>query len=680
MKHPVKQIVKRALYSAPFAKECLYGMHLAGKYERNSTGKQRLKFSFANRKQLYLERTQGSRARQIASLVGKINICPVNNASFFYSIDCFKSVASFKPVLSNYTVDYGKVVHGSLDQISGILAGKNDRFGREEQTILSALRTYLNRCCQTPDVAQTYACQLGAIETLFERPAESLFEGLQRILFFNQFLWQTGHIHNGLGHLDWILNDLYQRDLASGTLTRASAVELLKDFFRTLHENYWIKSAELMGDTGQIVILGGRAPDGQYRWNDLTYLFIEASKELRLPDPKVLLRCTADMPEELLTAAVDCIATGIGAPLLSNDDEVIPAMLSCGFEEADAYNYGTAACWEPLVPGISCDANNVASLNFAVPLVQMLDVEAIAQTSSLEELTAAYEESLRCYIQEIVTPLTKRVFEEEPLLSLVSTSALESRKDIAHGGAKYNNLGLTSVGMGTVVNSLLNVDRLVFRAKRYALAQLNDFRKGNYAGQDALVQELKNMSPGYGSDAPEVVALTKRIMAVASAELDKYQTPLGGRFKVGLSSPAYLSGAGSVRATFDGRRDGEPLGVHISSAKALPTTELLSFAMQLDYRDNRLNGNVIDLITSPGMLGQNKQKYTALLRAGFAGGIFQLQMNVVDSKTLIAAKADPTRFPHLVVRVWGFSAYFNDLPEAYKDVLIARALESEKAA
>lgn len=77
---------------------------------------------------------------------------------------------------------------------------------------------------------------------------------------------------------------------------------------------------------------------------------------------------------------------------------------------------------------------------------------------------------------------------------------------------------------------------------------------------------------------------------------------------------------------------------------------------------------------------QNSPKYAALLRAGFEAGIFQLQMNVVDSKTLIAAKADPALFPNLVVRVWGFSVYFNDLPEEYKDVLIARTIESEKVA
>ena len=102
--------------------------------------------------------------------------------------------------------------------------------------------------------------------------------------------------------------------------------------------------------------------------------------------------------------------------------------------------------------------------------------------------------------------------------------------------------------------------------------------------------------------------------------------------------------------------------------------------MKLDYDGNRFNGNVLDFFVSPSFLKANMEKYKLLLKTGFANGLYQLQMNVVDSKTLIEAKANPKLFPNLVVRVWGFSAYFNDLPEEYKDLLIKRALESEKAA
>ena len=676
MKRKVKDCVKRVCYATPVVKDYVYGVRLYRKFSRSAQRAGLPRFLLREGRRLYFCRVQESKAEQIAKLLQKVDIHPVDSNSFFYSPDCFKTLENQNLVYGNCTVDMDVLVHGNfLDEET-----PEDRFGRERNLLLRALRSYLERCRQTPGVRERYEKQLNAAETLFERPAEHFFEALQRILFYNQLLWQTGHTLNGLGHLDWILNDLYRHDLETGVLTRGEAKELLKDFFRVLHEYYWFKSAVLLGDTGQIIILGGRGSDGKYHCNDLTYLFIEVSEELRLPDPKIMLRCTADMPEELLEAAVKCIATGIGAPLLSNDDEIIPAMLSCGFDEADVYDYGVSACWEPLIPGLSFEPNNIASLNFAEPFTKMADSPAFESARSTEEVISLYEISLREYIEKLLTPLTTKTFEEDPLLSLLSPSCMKSGKDITRGGAKYNNMGLTSVGLGTVVNSILNLDKLVFSGSRIGLNELNAARKADFVGKDSLVEELKGLSPAFGSDDDTVVALTKRLIAFTSAEFKKYKTPYGGVFKFGLSSPSYISGADKIPATFDGRRNGDPFSVHISSASAIPTTELLSFAMKLDYNDNRLNGNVIDFITSPGMLTQNIEKYTALLRAGFAGGIFQLQMNVVDSKTLIAAKADPTLFPNLVVRVWGFSAYFNDLPAEYKDVLIARAIESEKAA
>ncbi len=672
----IKKALKRAVYASPVTRNLYYGVILYRRYRRVGQVRGFGTFLREYGRRLRLERPLESKAAQIARLFQKVDIQPVDNDSFFYSLDCYKTVENRNTVYDNCTADIDMLVHGALREEEA----PADSFGKERNTLLRAMGSYLERCRRTPGVRDKYSRQLDAAASLFERPAESFFEALQRILFYNQFLWQTGHTLNGLGHLDWILEDLYRRDVDAGVLSRQDAKELLKSFFRALHEYYWFKSNVLMGDTGQITILGGRESDGSYHCSELTYLFIEVSEELKLPDPKVLLRCTADMPGDLLEAAVKCIATGIGAPLLSNDDTVIPAMLSCGYDEADVYSYGVSACWEPLIPGLSFEPNNVASLNFAEPFMKMADSPAFDAAGSMEEVISLYEAELREYISELLTPLTTKAFEEDPLLSLLSPSCVKRRKDITRGGARYNNMGLTSVGLGTVVNSLLNIKKLVFAEKRYKADQLNALRRNDFTGREELLQEMKDLKPCFGCDDPEVVALARRLIAFTSGEFGKYKTSQGGRFKFGLSSPDYIIRAQDVSATFDGRRSGDPFSVHISSASAIPTTELLSFAMQMDYNDNRLNGNVIDFITSPGMLTQNIKKYAVLLRAGFAGGIFQLQMNVVDSKTLIAAKADPTLFPNLVVRVWGFSAYFNDLPEEYKDVLIARAIESEKAA
>lgn len=680
MKSLLKKMARSILGNLPFSKDLLYGCRVYKQYRREHYDIDAMHYMLKYHASFLEVLPRRKKAKQVEVLLKKVSIFPIEGNSFFYSLDYNKGLRNRKTIFSNYMIDNNMLVKHSLADVRKQLLKCNDEFCKEEMIVLNSLQAYLKRCRHTPEISHRFGKQLDAIESLFSRPADSLFEGMQRILFFNQFLWQTGHKLNGLGHLDWILGDLYEKDIRQGVLTHDEVRLMLKDFMTVLHEYYWFKSNVLMGDTGQIIILGGKEPNGSYFCNDLTYLFIEVSKELKLPDPKVLLRCTADMPEDLFELAIDCISTGIGAPLLSNDDVVIPAMVSCGYNETEAYNYGTAACWEPLVPGLSCDANNMASLKLAIPLVKLFESEDFDKADSVEKIVELYTDELKKHIGDVLTPLTKLEFEEDPLLSLLSPSSLERKKDITRGGAKYNNLGLTSVGLGCVVNSILNIKKLAFDENRYSLFELNKKRHNNFVGEDALVTELKDLCPAYGSDDDNVIKLTKYLMSVTSTEFSKYSTKYGGKFKVGLSSPSYISGAGKIPATLDGRKQGEPFSVHISSSKAIPTTELLSFAMKLDYNDNRLNGNVVDFFTTPSFIKQNMHKFASLLRSSFSGGIFQMQMNVVDSKTLIAAKADPTLFPELVVRVWGFSAYFNDLPEEYKDVLIARAIESEKAA
>lgn len=680
MKRMIKKIALHILGNMPFLKDLLYGRRVYKKYCREHHDMDAKHYMMKYHASFLEVLPRHKKAKQVAILLKKVSILPIEGKSFFYSLDCNKGLRNCKTVFSNYMIDNNVLVKHSLADVRKQLLECDDKFGKEEMIVLNSLEAYLKRCRHTPEISDRFGKQLDAIESLFSRPADSLFEGLQRILFFNQFLWQTGHKLNGLGHLDWILGDLYEKDIRQGVLTRDEVRLMLKDFMTVLHEYYWFKSSVLMGDTGQIIILGGMGENRKYIYNDLTKMFIEVSEELRLPDPKVLLRCSLDMPEDILNIAVKCISTGIGAPLLSNDDVVIPAMCSFGYDEIDAVNYGTAACWEPLAPGISCDQNNIAPFNFALPLVKLLDSQDFENVSSIQGLLELYKLELVSYVHEVLEPLSLLQFECDPLMSLVSLSALEKRRDFTEGGAKYNHLGLTSVGMGTVVNSLLNLQRLVFDEKRYTFHDLNEIRKQNFAGQDQLVQELKGALPCYGCDDQRVLLLTHEIMQTVSIEFEKYHTLFGGRFKIGLSSPSYIGEAEKIGATFDGRRSGEPFSVHISSNTALPTTELLSFASQLDYNGNRLNGNVIDFFATPNTMKQNMKKYVALLRAGVKQGIFQLQMNVVESKTLIAAKEHPEKFPQLVVRVWGFSAYFNDLPDEYKDVLIARAIENEKAA
>lgn len=637
------------------------------------------KFAVKNFTKLYVQPWCKNKATQIAGLLKRVELAPVDNQTFFYSIDVFKGLQLRKQIFDNYSVDYTKIVCSSFSEIREELEREQDGFGKAQTAVIDALHAYLQRMKKDTVIAQKYAAQIGQIESLFHRPAESFQEALQRILFFNQFVWQTKHKNNGFGHLDWMLVDLYRADIDRGVLTREDAKALLLDFFAVLHENCWYKSSALIGDTGQIVILGGLTDAGTYCCNELTYLFIEAAMEAKLPDPKVLLRCSVKMPEDLLKLALECIATGIGAPLISNDDAVIPELLAFGYEEKCAYNYATSACWEPLILNVGAEQNNIRILNFAAPMNKLLDIEDLGGFNGWEDICSCYESYLAAYIKKELEELSQLEFEEDPLLSLLSDSALERRKDLLRGGAEYANLGLTTVGLSAAVNSLLNIKRYVFEEKKFSLEELNKLRKDNYAGSPKTVEMLRSNAQHYGSDDPFVLEITNRITAFTSTEFGKYKTKYGGKFKFGVSSPGYVLVGSETEATLDGRKNGEPFMVHISADGATPTTEILSFAAQLDYSGNRINGNVADVMVSPDFLRNNLDKFMLLLRAAFANGLYQMQMNVVDSATIIAARKNPELFPDLIVRVWGFSAYFKDLPEEYQDILVQRAMQSEAA-
>lgn len=663
--------IKTKIKEMPGINRYFYAKALYEYYKNSESDLNRNQFVARNIKEIKIVPSQ-DKTTQICKAIKSVNIHPSENASFFYSVDPYTKVTLNYQILDNYSIDYSWVVNSFLDE-NLKTCGRKDAYA----TMVRELEKYLDRAYKLNRINEK---NFNEIHSLFTRPAEHFHEAIQRILFVNQWLWQTGHKHNGLGHLDWILYDLYSADIKSGYITEEQAKAYLRDFFLVLHDKCWYKSTMLLGDTGQIVILGGIDENGEYRYNELTYLFIEISKELKLPDPKVLLRVSRNMPDSLLVLAIECIATGIGAPFLSNDDAVIPALIQYGYDSRDAYDYATSACWEPLTIGKSCDQNNIQTINFCKPFVDFIDSEAFESCRDIDEVKQGYCTNLSNYINQFLSRLDEKVFEEDPLLTLFSPEVLKTGKDIVRGGAKYANLGVTSVGLSTVVNSLMNLDQFVFKTKKWPLHELNEIRKKNYEGYEELRKELDRGAGAFGEDRIEVINLTNDLLRFISAEFHKHQTKLGGNYKFGLSSPNYIVDARDIGATFDGRRVGMPFGTHISGKNGLSPTELIGFASQLDYNDNRINGNVIDLIMSPDFLKKNMSKAVAMIKGGIRQGFYQLQINVVDSKTLIEAQKHPDQFPFLVVRVWGFSAYFKDLPKEYQDNLIRRVIEAEQTA
>ena len=483
----------------------------------------------------------------------------------------------------------------------------------------------------------------------------------------------------GLGRLDYILNDLYEADIKAGNLSPENALEMIKDFLRVLHEYYWFKSDALMGDTGQIIILGGKTTEGIYFCNKLTYLFIQAVEELQQSDPKVLLRVSEQTPMELIRRSVKCIKTGIGCPLFSNDEQVIPYLEKFGYDSVDAHNYVTSACWEPLVPGIAHEQNNIELINFLLPLQLISEKEGFGNYDSFEKLFEGYCNHLKGHIWYVGTLLNAIEWDPDPFVSAFTMPCYTKGLDIADGGGKYNNYGILSLALANAVDALLNIKKYVFDEKKYSLMELDEYRKNNFSGHEEIYELLKNAPKSFGKDSDEIILLTNRILEKANEAVKEYRNRFQGKAKFGLSSPSYIEVSKYFPASFDGRKAGDPFAVHISASGENSYTELMQFASQLDYSDTRFNGNVVDFIVAPSFIENNFDAFCSFIWISLRSGVFQMQLNVVSSDTLLAARKNPEKFPNLIVRVWGFSAYFIELPDEYKDYLIERALQSEHA-
>ena len=234
-----------------------------------------IKKALPNIVQLRVIKGSGKRdiSTDIKALFEKVELHRDKNSSFFYWIDTKKTIAVRGNILSNFTLDYDRVISGSFSTLADRAIKVGGVYGERAQHTKSAVELLKNRILEvlhTDD--STVAHQLQEEFTnLLDCPAKHFHEGLQRILFFNQMLWQTRHTLNGL---DKILGCLYAADLHDGVITRDDAYAMISDFLTCLSKWYSYKSAALLGDIGQIIILGGSEQDGSYFCNDLTYLFM----------------------------------------------------------------------------------------------------------------------------------------------------------------------------------------------------------------------------------------------------------------------------------------------------------------------------------------------------------------------------------------------------------------------
>ena len=542
------------------------------------------------------------------------------------------------------------------------------------------LRAIAERCAQVP-----------------ARPARSLAEGLQSLLLA-QIALNLESLDNGIspGRLDQILDPLYQRDLAAGALDHAGAMELLGLFALKLCEIVPVFSDRVTAFhgglmSGQAVVIGGTDRAGQDATTDSTWLWLELMEQLRVRQPNLHARLHPGSPPAYRRRVAAVLSAGSVNPAIYTDAVIVPNLQRQGASIEDARDYAIVGCVEPVVSGAGFMSTDAALVNVPAALAQALglggrrgDTRARMQAAactSMEQIYERFELRLQGLLDRLMPSLQaietgNARCHPTPLTSLLLEGCMASGRDASAGGARYNGSGIQCVGAADTGDALAALEQIVFREQTTSLAQVIAACQADFVGHEALRARLRR-APKYGNGDARTDQWVSRVMRSFASALAGYTPTRGGRYVAGFYSMTCHHAFGqAVAALPSGRQRGESFASGISPHNGVdrrgPTAALLSQASL--PMDAALNGLNFNLKLAPWIV-QGEAGITRLqqlLDGSMAAGCMQMQFNIIDPAMLIDARDNPGKYPGLLVRVSGYSAYFDDLAPAMKQEIIDR--------
>jgi formate C-acetyltransferase len=568
--------------------------------------------------------------------------------------------------------------------------------------------------------SKTRAAELATIAKTCESIAEGAPRGFReavQLAYFVQVVLQiesNGHSLS-FGRMDQFLGPWFDRDLDSRSISREEAAELLEATWLKLLAIKKIRSwshtrYSAGGPLYQNVTIGGVDRDGKDATNRLSYLILETVGELRLTQPNLSVRYHRCMTREFLDACAQVIDRGFGMPAFNNDEVVVPGMLERGVSLEDARDYSAIGCIEVAVPGkwgyrvtgmsfLNMPRIVLATLNDGVDATSgkafFPGTGTFADFSTFDELMTAWRRQVAFYTRasvDVDTAVDTALETEVPdiLCSVFTDDCVGRGKTVKEGGAVYDWISGLQVGIANMGNALAAIKRLVYEERSISKEELLAALGNDFAGKDGEILRLKllNKAPKYGNDDDYVDSITVEAYRAYIDEITKYRNtrfgrgPIGGGYFPGTSgiSSNVPSGA-AARATPDGRKAGTPLAEGSSPSAGtdlLGPTAVLSSVSKLPAREI-FGGVLLNQKLTPGSLRtpEDRARLEAMLRTFFDDMKgWHIQYNLVSRETLLDAKKHPERHRDLVVRVAGYSAYFNDLAADQQDDIIARTEHS----
>ena len=591
--------------------------------------------------------------------------------------------------------DYEKLfrlgIGGILDEIAARRQGKG--ITGDQRTVYDACRTALeglvafarrigDECDAMAEQHEQDSARwhkLAAVcRSVATEPPATFHEAIQ-LMFLTQIALWFGEDH-GLtcpGRMDQTLRPFYEADLAAGRITRRDAFELICCLYIQMNRILWPGSAVA-------VMVGGLDRDGQDVTNDLTYLCLAARMATKLVYPTVGLAWHQGVPGELMDFCTRMLATGIGDPAFFNDEVISEGLREHGVADADAHNYMNSTCVEIKVAGASNMWVTQPYFNLPAGLLDVMRAVGEGRTpepATFEALAEQVQQNLAEKIRQAAERLDK-VWQARgqtggfPLASCVVLDCLERGLDFDRGGARYNWVENSFVGLANLVDGLAAVKDLVYDQRELSLAELNKILGGNFEGHEGLRQRILNALPKYGNDNDEADALAR--------EWAEFLIATTKSNTVGLH--CYVPGffcwivhermGSETGATPDGRHAGWPLADGAGAAqgreKRGPTASVLS-TTKWNHREV-LGGLVHNAKFAKSLLQTDdaRRALRSVIETYLQRGGFEIQINAVGKEVLLDAQEHPEQYPDLLVRVAGYSDYFVHLNRNMQEEVIAR--------
>jgi len=541
-------------------------------------------------------------------------------------------------------------------------------------------------------------------------PARTFHEALQSVHFLNagtMIAEAVGYLVPG--RVDRYLLPFYRDDIAAGRLTHEQAQELL--------DCSWIIISEYVAKGGAVsVMIGGPAfadaavrstratagtPDleGRDVTNEITWMALQAVEDVGLSYPSVGIAWHPGTPEELLDRAIELIARGTSNPAWFNDPVISAGMRRYGVPAPDCHEFINSTCVEITPVGASNVWVASPYFNLCGELLGLIEEVAGDETSapSFGDFLASYKARMSRAIAGAVADQnmcreTRARHGGKPLQSCFTRDCLERGVDIDEGGARYNWVECSFVGLANLVDSLTTIRRLVCESGELSLADLKRALDTDFECAPQLLGRCRESFPRYGNDDPEADALAQEMAEFFAAECAKHEVwpgsasgeergdaerRRGAAFIPGFFCWVMHEQLGRVTgATPDGRRSGFPFadgaGPSQGSERAGPTAAIRSTTKW--GHTPMLGGLVLNLKFTPDVLAdaEGRARLRALLETAMELGAFEVQVNCVDRQTLLAAQRTPELYRDLLVRVAGYSDYFVNLTPQMQAEIIGR--------